>query len=167
MIKFYHLNLWTINHLFKAKLSDNLNYTLNQWRFKKKKIVFTNGCFDILHRGHVEYLAKAAELGDKLIIGLNTDSSVRRLKGENRPVNNEEARAILLSSLIFTDKIILFEEDTPLQLINFIQPDVLVKGSDYQPEEIAGYDIVKTKGGEVITIELTKGFSTTSILKKI
>ncbi len=150
-----------------VRQKENLNYTLNQWRFKKKKIVFTNGCFDILHRGHVEYLAKAAELGDKLIIGLNTDSSVRRLKGENRPVNNEEARAILLSSLIFTDKIILFEEDTPLQLINFIQPDVLVKGSDYQPKEIAGYDIVKTKGGEVITIELTKGFSTTSILKKI
>lgn len=150
-----------------VRQKENLNYTLNQWRFKKKKIVFTNGCFDILHRGHVEYLAKAAELGDKLIIGLNTDSSVRRLKGENRPVNNEEARAILLSSLIFTDKIILFEEDIPLQLINFIQPDVLVKGSDYQPEEIAGYDIVKTKGGEVITIELTKGFSTTSILKKI
>ncbi len=150
-----------------VRQKENLNYTLNQWRFKKKKIVFTNGCFDILHRGHVVYLAKAAELGDKLIIGLNTDSSVRRLKGENRPVNNEEARAILLSSLIFTDKIILFEEDTPLQLINFIQPDVLVKGSDYQPEEIAGYDIVKTKGGEVITIELTKGFSTTSILKKI
>ncbi len=150
-----------------VRQKENLNYTLNQWRFKKKKIVFTNGCFDILHRGHVEYLAKAAELGDKLIIGLNTDSSVRRLKGENRPVNNEEARAILLSSLIFTDKIILFEEDTPLQLINLIQPDVLVKGSDYQPEEIAGYDIVKTKGGEVITIELTKGFSTTSILKKI
>ena len=150
-----------------VRQKENLNYTLNQWRFKKKKIVFTNGCFDILHRGHVEYLAKAAELGDKLIIGLNTDSSVRRLKGENRPVNNEEARAILLSSLIFTDKIILFEEDTPLQLINFIQPDVLVKGSDYQPEELAGYDIVKTKGGEVITIELTKGFSTTSILKKI
>ncbi len=150
-----------------VRQKENLNYTLNQWRFKKKKIVFTNGCFDILHRGHVEYLAKAAELGDKLIIGLNTDSSVRQLKGENRPVNNEEARAILLSSLIFTDKIILFEEDTPLQLINFIQPDVLVKGSDYQPEEIAGYDIVKTKGGEVITIELTKGFSTTSILKKI
>ncbi len=150
-----------------VRQKENLNYTLNQWRFKKKKIVFTNGCFDILHRGHVEYLAKAAELGDKLIIGLNTDSSVRRLKGENRPVNNEEARAILLSSLIFTDKIILFKEDTPLQLINFIQPDVLVKGSDYQPEEIAGYDIVKTKGGEVITIELTKGFSTTSILKKI
>lgn len=99
-----------------VRQKENLNYTLNQWRFKKKKIVFTNGCFDILHRGHVEYLAKAAELGDKLIIGLNTDSSVRRLKGENRPVNNEEARAILLSSLIFTDKIILFEEDTPLQL---------------------------------------------------
>lgn len=146
---------------------ENLDSTLNQWRFQGKKIVFTNGCFDILHRGHVEYLAKAAELGNKLIIGLNTDLSVRRLKGESRPINDQEARAILLASLIFTDKIVFFEEDTPLELIDYIQPDILVKGNDYKPKEIIGYNIVKVKGGEVITIELTPGFSTTSILKRI
>lgn len=146
---------------------EDLDCTLHQWRFQQKKIVFTNGCFDILHRGHVEYLAKAAELGDKLIIGLNTDASVRRLKGESRPVNDQEARAILLSSLIFTDRIVFFEDDTPLELIRYIQPDILVKGKDYKPEEIVGYDIVKSKGGEIVTIELTAGFSTTSILKRI
>lgn len=146
---------------------EDLRTTLNQWRFKDEKIVFTNGCFDILHRGHVEYLAKAAALGSKLIIGLNTNASVRRLKGESRPINDEAARAILLSSLIFTDKIVLFDEDTPLELIRFIQPDILVKGNDYKPEEIVGYDILKAKGGEVVTIELTEGFSTTSILNKL
>lgn len=145
----------------------DLRTTLNQWRFKDEKIVFTNGCFDILHRGHVEYLAKAAALGSKLIIGLNTNASVRRLKGENRPINAETARALLLSSLIFTDKIVLFDEDTPLELIRFIQPDILVKGNDYKPEEIVGYDVLKAKGGEVVTIELTEGFSTTSILNKL
>lgn len=146
---------------------EDLRTTLNQWRFKDEKIVFTNGCFDILHRGHVEYLAKAAALGSKLIIGLNTNASVRRLKGENRPINDETARALLLSSLIFTDKIVLFDEDTPLELIRFIQPDILVKGNDYKPEEIVGYDVLKAKGGEVVTIELTEGFSTTSILNKL
>lgn len=145
----------------------DLRTTLNQWRFKDETIVFTNGCFDILHRGHVEYLAKAAALGSKLIIGLNTNASVRRLKGENRPINDETARALLLSSLIFTDKIVLFDEDTPLELIRFIQPDILVKGNDYKPEEIVGYDVLKAKGGEVVTIELTEGFSTTSILNKL
>lgn len=146
---------------------EDLRTTLNQWRFKDEKIVFTNGCFDILHRGHVEYLAKAAALGSKLIIGLNTNASVRRLKGESRPINDEAARAILLSSLIFTDKIVLFDEDTPLELIRFIQPDILVKGNDYKPEEIVGYNVLKAKGGEVVTIELTEGLSTTSILNKL
>lgn len=146
---------------------EDLRTTLNQWRFKDEKIVFTNGCFDILHRGHVEYLAKAAALGSKLIIGLNTNASVHRLKGENRPINDETARAILLSSLIFTDIIVLFDEDTPLELIRFIQPDILVKGNDYKPEEIVGYDVLKAKGGEVVTIELTDGFSTTSILNQL
>lgn len=146
---------------------EDLCTTLNQWRFKDEKIVFTNGCFDILHRGHVEYLAKAAALGSKLIIGLNTNASVHRLKGENRPINDETARAILLSSLIFTDIIVLFDEDTPLELIRFIQPDILVKGNDYKPEEIVGYDVLKAKGGEVVTIELTDGFSTTSILNQL
>lgn len=157
--------LFIENKIVRQK--EELSATLNQWRFKEEKIVFTNGCFDILHRGHVEYLTKAASLGTKLIIGLNTDASVRRLKGHSRPVNDQEARAILLASLLFTDKIIFFEEDTPLELIRFIQPDVLVKGNDYKPEEIVGYDIVKAKGGIIKTIVLTEGFSTTSILKKI
>lgn len=157
--------LFIENKIVRQK--EELSATLNQWRFKEEKIVFTNGCFDILHRGHVEYLTKAASLGTKLIIGLNTDASVRRLKGHSRPVNDQEARSILLASLLFTDKIIFFEEDTPLELIRFIQPDVLVKGNDYKPEEIIGYDIVKAKGGIIKTIVLTEGFSTTSILKKI
>lgn len=146
---------------------EELIHVLSQWRFKNEKIVFSNGCFDILHRGHIEYLAKAAALGTKLVIGLNTDASVKRLKGEQRPVNDQESRALLLSSLIFTDKIIFFDTDTPLELIQFIQPDILVKGSDYKPEEIVGYDIVKAKGGTVSTIEQTPGFSSTSILNKI
>ena len=146
---------------------EDLFTTLNQWRFKEEKIVFTNGCFDILHRGHTDYLAKAASLGSKFIIGLNTDASVKRLKGKNRPVNPEYARAFVLASLIYTDKIILFEEDTPLELIRYIQPDMLVKGSDYSPENIIGYDIVKAKGGKIMTIDLTEGYSTTSILDKI
>lgn len=153
------------NKIIRKK--EELECTLSQWRFKSEKIVFTNGCFDILHRGHVEYLTKAAALGSKLVIGLNTDASVKRLKGESRPINDQEARAIILSSLIFTDRIIFFEEDTPLELIRYIQPDILVKGSDYKPENIVGYDIVKAKGGEVITIDLTEGFSTTAILERV
>lgn len=141
--------------------------TLNQWRFKNEKVVFTNGCFDIVHKGHIEYLAKAASLGTKLVIGLNTDASVKRLKGESRPINNQEARATLLSALIFVDKVVFFDEDTPYELIKYIQPDILVKGSDYKAEEIVGYDIVKNKEGEIITVDLTAGYSTTSILNKI
>lgn len=143
-----------------------LESVLSRWRFQGEKLVFTNGCFDILHRGHVEYLAKAASFGTKLVVGLNTDASVRRLKGEGRPVNDEDARAIVLASLIFTDKIVYFEEDTPLELIRYIQPDVLVKGSDYKPENIVGYDVVMAKGGEILTVDLTEGYSTTGIIAK-
>lgn len=146
---------------------EHLFNILCQWRFKNEKIVFTNGCFDIVHRGHIEYLARAAALGTKLVIGLNTDTSVKRLKGEKRPINDQQARAILLSALIFVDKVIFFDEDTPYELIKYIQPDILVKGSDYKPEDIVGYDIVKNKGGEIVTIDLTTGYSTTSILNKI
>ena len=161
-----------MNHLtpIQNKIVRNveaLGTTLALWKFKNEKIVFTNGCFDILHRGHVDYLIQAASLGTKLVVGLNTDASVRRQKGQTRPVNDEEARALLLASMSFTNKIIFFEEDTPLELIRFIQPDVLVKGNDYTPEEIVGYDIVKNKGGEIVTIQLTPGFSTTSILNRI
>lgn len=146
---------------------ETIQDILSQWRFKEEKIVFTNGCFDILHRGHIEYLAQAAALGSKLIIGLNTDASVKRLKGETRPVNDQESRALLLSSLVFTDKVILFDEDTPLELIRIVQPDILVKGSDYKPENIVGYEIVKAKGGKIVTFDLIQGFSTTSILHKL
>ena len=149
---------------YTAKEAEN---TLSLWRFKDDKIVFTNGCFDILHKGHIEYLAKAASLGTKLVIGLNTDASVKRLKGESRPVNDENARALLLASLVFVDKVILFDTDTPRDLIDFVQPDVLVKGGDYKPEEIVGYDIVKAKGGEIVTLDFVEGYSTTSLIEKM
>lgn len=144
-----------------------LEFSLAIWRFKGQKLVFTNGCFDIIHRGHVEYLAKAASLGDQLIIGLNTDASVKRLKGMARPVQDETTRALVLASFSFVSKVVLFDEDTPFELINLIQPDILVKGGDYKPEDIVGYDIVKGKGGEIVTIDLVEGHSTTSIINRI
>ena len=146
---------------------EALETKLAEWRSAGKTIVFTNGCFDILHRGHVEYLAQAADLGDKLIIGLNTDASVKRLKGESRPVNDEKSRALLLSALQFVDVVVFFDEDTPYELIKQVQPDILVKGNDYKPEEIVGYDIVTAKGGKVLTIDLVKGFSTTNIISRL
>ena len=130
--------------IVKSKIVEphNLKPLLALWRFKGEKIVFTNGCFDVLHRGHVEYLAQAADLGTKMVLGLNTDASVKRLKGNDRPINNEQARAIVMASLQCIDLIVLFDEDTPFNLINTIQPDVLVKGGDYNIEDIVGYDIV-------------------------
>jgi D-glycero-beta-D-manno-heptose 1-phosphate adenylyltransferase len=127
---------------------------------KSKKIVFTNGCFDLLHLGHIEYLSKAADLGT-LIVGLNSDASVKRIKGAHRPINDEKARAMVLASLSFVEAVVLFDEDTPYELIKTIQPDILVKGNDYKAEEIVGYDIVHGNGGQIITIELTEGYSTT------
>ena len=144
---------------YTTKEAEN---TLSMWRFKNDKIVFTNGCFDILHKGHIEYLAKAASLGTKLVIGLNTDASVKRLKGDSRPVNDENDRALL-----FVDEVIFFDTDTPRDLIDFVQPDVLVKGGDYKSEELVGHDIVKAKGGEVITINFIEGYSTTSMIEKM
>ena len=146
---------------------EALETKLAEWRSAGETIVFTNGCFDILHRGHVEYLAQAADLGDKLIIGLNTDASVKRLKGESRPVNDEKSRALLLSALQFVDVVVFFDEDTPYELIKQLQPDILVKGNDYKPEEIVGYDIVTAKGGKVLTIDLVEGFSTTNIISRM
>jgi len=154
-----------INH--KILNGEGLEKWLEECRSSGKKIVFSNGCFDILHRGHVEYLSKAAEKGDVLIIGLNTDASVKRLKGPTRPVNDENARAFVLAALEFVSAVTLFDEDTPYQLINKVQPDVLVKGSDYKPENIVGYDIVMAKGGRVETIELVEGFSTTKTIEKL
>jgi D-glycero-beta-D-manno-heptose 1-phosphate adenylyltransferase len=146
---------------------EKLDRMLAFWRFKGKKIVFSNGCFDILHQGHVDYLSKSADLGDVLVIGVNTDASVHRLKGETRPINDEYSRALLLASLRFVGAVVLFDEDTPYELIKKIQPDILVKGNDYKPETIVGYDIVTAKGGSVVTIPLVEGYSTSSIERKI
>ncbi|MDK2977354.1 MAG: D-glycero-beta-D-manno-heptose 1-phosphate adenylyltransferase [Bacteroidales bacterium] len=146
---------------------DQLGSRLAYWNFKNQKIVFTNGCFDILHRGHVEYLAQAANFGDILIIGLNTDDSVRKLKGDSRPVQDQYARALLLASLHFVNAVIYFDEDTPYELIKRVQPDILIKGSDYHIEDIVGYDVVQKKGGQVKTIDFIPGYSTTSIIEKL
>lgn len=137
------------------------------WQKEGKKIVFTNGCFDIVHLGHIDYLEKARNLGDKLILGLNTDASVKRLKGESRPVVNEYARSRMMAAFEFIDAVILFDEPTPLEVIQEIQPDILVKGDDYVVETIVGADFVMGKGGEVKTIPLVKGYSTTSLIEKI
>ncbi len=130
-------------------------------------VAFTNGCFDIIHRGHIEYLYKASEMADILIIGMNSDDSVRRLKGPARPLQDQESRSLILASLYFVDFIILFSEDTPYNLISKVEPDVLVKGGDYKAEDIVGYDIVRKKGGQIITIPLTKGYSSSSIIRKL
>ncbi len=144
-----------------------LDSQLAYWKFKDFKLVFTNGCFDIIHLGHIDYLSKAADLGHKLIIGLNSDASTRRLKGPTRPINDEHARAMILASLSFVDAVVLFDEDTPYNLIKTIQPDILVKGADYKPEDIVGYDIVMAKEGSVETLEYLPGYSTSSIEKRI
>jgi len=140
---------------------------VKQWADQGEKIAFTNGCFDIVHRGHIDYLSKAKDLGTKLILGLNTDASVQRLKGPMRPVVDEQSRAILMAALQFIDMVVFFDEDTPYELIKSIQPDILVKGSDYKAEDIIGYDILMAKGGKVETIDFVEGFSTTSIVEKI
>lgn len=140
---------------------------LEQINMKGKKIVFTNGCFDIIHRGHIDYLSKARDLGDLLIVGVNSDSSVRRFKGNSRPIQDEKSRCLILSAMQFVDFVVLFDEDTPYELIKFIQPDVLVKGADYKIEDIVGYDIVKNKGGEVKTIKFIDGYSTSNIVNRI
>ncbi|GAB4342537.1 MAG: D-glycero-beta-D-manno-heptose 1-phosphate adenylyltransferase [Flammeovirgaceae bacterium] len=146
---------------------DNLIKIRNQWKNESKRIVFTNGCFDILHLGHIDYLEKASQLGDKLIVAINTDASVRKLKGEKRPVNPEYARARLLAALGFVDAVTYFEEDTPHQLICRLLPDVLVKGSDYKIDNIVGAKEVIANGGKVITIDLVEGYSTTRIIEKM
>lgn len=152
----------------KIFLRQQLMFWLNTMRFKNEKLVFTNGCFDILHQGHIDYLSKAADLGTKLIVGVNSDNSVKRLgKGASRPIQNEQSRALLLAALHFTSAITVFDEDTPYQLIELVKPNVLVKGADWKVENIVGYDLVKANGGEVVTIEFLPGFSTTAIENKI
>lgn len=155
---------------------DDLTKALEKWRKNGNTIVFTNGCFDILHRGHLTYLAQAKDFGDRLILGLNSDASVKALeKGTNRPINNEQDRAFFLASLSFIDGVIIFNDQTPIRLIEQIKPDVLIKGGDYDPEisdsdhkkYIVGSDIVKKNGGQVKTIPFVKGYSTTKIIEKI
>ena len=134
---------------------------------KNKQLVFTNGCFDILHRGHIEYLQEAKTFGDILVIGLNSDSSVKKLKGEKRPINKEMDRAICLAALETVDYVIIFNEKTPYNLIKNIRPHVLIKGGDWREEEIVGYDIVKNYGGKVITSNFLSNYSTTKIIQRI
>ena len=134
---------------------------------KDKKVVFTNGCFDIIHKGHIDYLSKAAKLGDIMVLGLNSDESISRIKGDKRPIMPFEDRSAILSALGFIDFVVSFEEDTPYELIKEIVPDILIKGKDYDAKDIVGYDIVTGNGGKVETIELTPGKSTTNIIEKI
>ena len=144
-----------------------LKVQVESWKSEGKKVVFTNGVFDLIHIGHISYLSKAAELGDKLIIGLNSDTSVKRIKGESRPVNGQDSRAALLASFFFVDAVVVFEEDTPLNLITTLMPDVLIKGADYAIENIVGAKEVIANGGEVKTITFVDGYSSTSIIQKI
>ena len=151
----------------KILLLEDLILKITEWKADNKKIVFSNGCFDILHLGHIDYLEKAQEKGDKLVIGLNTDSSVKILKGENRPINNNQSRARMLAAFSFVDAVDLFSEETPLKLIKSISPGILIKGNDYLTENIVGAGFVQQQGGKVETIELVDGFSTTNLIDKI
>ncbi|MFO8088041.1 MAG: D-glycero-beta-D-manno-heptose 1-phosphate adenylyltransferase [Bacteroidales bacterium] len=155
--------------IIQSKILDkeSLPPVLARLRFRGMKIVFTNGCFDILHHGHIDYLSKAKDLGNILMLGLNTDSSIKQIKGNMRPVQDEESRKFVMASLHFVDYVIPFSEETPYNLIKTIQPDVLVKGADYKKEEIAGYDIVEDKSGKIVTVDLLEGYSTSSIIEKI
>jgi len=151
----------------KIKTREELVEIRKRVAERNKTVVFTNGCFDLLHRGHVEYLEKASEFGDLLFVGLNDDKSVTRLKGKGRPLINQEDRALILASLESINFVSIFHEDTPYQLIKSLQPDVLVKGGDYNQDEIVGRDIVEANGGKVITIPLTPGRSTSEIIRQL
>lgn len=155
--------------ILQAKISTlpHLLDIVKEWKAAGQKVVFTNGVFDLVHIGHLTYLAKAAELGDKLIIGLNSDHSVRILKGEQRPINKADSRSALLAALFFVDAVVVFEEQTPFNLITAILPDVLVKGGDYTFDTIVGAPEVVANGGEVRTIQFVDGYSSTAIINKI
>jgi len=158
----------SFSDLIKSKIfdQDKLSELISNWKNDNKTIVFTNGCFDVLHKGHIEYLLQAKNLGDILIIGLNSDNSVKRLKGNTRPINNQDARALMLASFMFTDAIVVFDEDTPENIIKKYSPDVLVKGGDYSFNEIIGADYVTKNGGKVEIIPLVEGYSSSNIIKK-
>lgn len=159
-----------MNYDYKSKIYLNFESfaaTLRLWKSAGETIVFTNGCFDIIHHGHVDSLHKSAQLGSKLIVGLNSDASVAMLKGQNRPILNYESRAAILAAFAFVDAVVLFEEETPAELIALIIPDVLVKGRQYEIHEIAGHDTVLAHGGRVETLDLVQGISTSAIIQKI
>ncbi len=147
--------------------TETIALETDYWHTENKRIVFTNGCFDLIHRGHIEYLAQAASLGDIFVIGLNSDASVKRLKGNKRPIISQSERALALAALQFVSKVVVFDEDTPLNLIKKIAPTILIKGGDYDLDQIVGADFVLSHGGEVKTIPFVNGYSTTDIIKKI
>jgi rfaE bifunctional protein nucleotidyltransferase chain/domain len=151
----------------KIMMKEEVSGLMDVWKYMGLKTVFTNGCFDIIHLGHIDYLARAASLGGKLVIGLNTDASVSKLKGPNRPVQDEKSRALILAALQFVDAVILFDEETPKELISFLIPDILVKGSDYSIDQIVGADVVLNNGGRVETMDFVPGYSTSKIIEKI
>ena len=151
----------------KIMQKEEVSGLMDVWKYMGLKIVFTNGCFDIIHYGHIDYLARAASLGGKLIIGLNTDASVSKLKGPNRPIQDKQSRALILAAMQFVDAVILFDEETPQELISFLIPDILVKGSDYRIEQIVGADVVLNNGGKVETMDFVAGYSTSNIIEKI
>ncbi len=155
--------------LLQSKIfsKPELESQLVNWRNTNQKVVFTNGCFDLLHLGHVNYLAKARDLGDKLIVGLNTDASVQRLKGSSRPIKDELSRAQILAAMQFIDAVVFFDEETPIDLISRVKPDILVKGGDYTIEGIVGHELVLKNGGEVRTIEFVTGYSSSTLIDKI
>jgi len=146
---------------------EDLKIQVDTWKKANEKIVFTNGCFDIIHKGHIEVLARTADLGDKLIIGLNSDSSVKKLKGKTRPIINQNSRSFLLAALNFVDAIIIFSEETPLNLIQTLTPNILAKGGDYKISTIVGHEIIQKNGGDVILVPFIDGFSSTNIIDKI
>lgn len=151
----------------KLKSALSLSRALATLRSKGKKVVFTNGCFDILHPGHISYLEKASRMGDVLVVGINSDASVRAIKGKDRPINNQHDRAYVLSALSFIDHVAIFGEDTPERLIRTLKPDVLVKGGDWKLKDIVGGDFVRSRGGRVASIKFLKGYSTSSLIKKM
>lgn len=158
-----------IPQIIPQKIYDlpGLMHQVSRWRVLSKTVAFTNGCFDILHQGHIASLSDAAREADFLVVGLNTDASTRRLKGDQRPINNEGARATVMASLLMVDAVVLFDEDTPLELIKAVQPDVLVKGGDYTLDQIVGAKEVMAAGGRVVINPIVPGFSTTGIIEKI
>jgi rfaE bifunctional protein nucleotidyltransferase chain/domain len=155
--------------LIKSKIltKEALDVQIKKWRLSGETIVFTNGCFDLIHLGHIDYLARAKDLGGKLIVGLNSDRSVSKLKGSKRPIQNQESRSTLLASMQFIDALVLFNDETPIQLINSISPDILVKGGDYIIKEIVGHDWVTRYRGEVVTLKFVPGHSSSKIIEQI